>query len=607
MAGRAPLLILLPCAAGEAADERLLARGFTEDLQAELGRFRSLQLAYGAGVDPAGSDAADAAGPSTEGAFLLRTSLRRRDDSVRITATLAEAAGDRQLWHQRYDVGGCDLYAVEDDVVARAAVGLAARLDEVVLRGSRGKSIDNLEAYELWLRGKALLLEGTPQHDAEARALFERALALDPGFARAYAGLSLSWFNEWSCQHWNLYSENGGKAYEYAHQGLALDEADPLLHLVIGRVLLYRREFDLSAWYLDRAYTLSPNNADCLIQLSLCHSLLGNHGPAVECAEKAFAVHPFHPNWYHAYAAFPYLMARRIDEAIACGRKALGVPIVDLPAGLAICHALKGERDEARRWYAAFEDQFRQKITGGREPRPGEAIEWLLDINPVRRAEDVAFIRDGFDRIGFASARTARGRPSSAAAEPSDGIFVREGDSWSLHFAGRTVVLPHMKGLGDLATLLQRPGDSIHCFDLSEHVAESGGPDPVLDGKARRACQERIRDLQEELADAEDANDLGRAERARAEMDRLLETLSGALGLGGRARRLGSMAERARTTVTWRIRYAIRRIEAVHEPLGRHLRKSVRTGLFCAYDPETRVGWRTVAGQAAAGSISKAG
>jgi hypothetical protein len=114
----------------------------------------------------------------------------------------------------------------------------------------------------------------------------------------------------------------------------------------------------------------------------------------------------------------------------------------------------------------------------------------------------------------------------------------------------------------------------------------------VLDEKARSALKARIRDLQEELADAEDMNDIGRTELLRSELDRLLEVLSQALGLGGRSRRLGDVTERARSAVTWRIRFAIRRIEPTHPALGRHLARSLRTGAFCAYCPDPPLTWR---------------
>ena len=139
--------------------------------------------------------------------------------------------------------------------------------------------------------------------------------------------------------------------------------------------------------------------------------------------------------------------------------------------------------------------------------------------------------------------------------------------------------------------LLARPGVELHCLELADRPAETGGDAPVLDDRARRELKARVRELQQEIDEADAAYDLGRAERAREELDRIVEHLSGALGLGGRARPLGSAAERARSAVTWRIRNAIRKIASAHARLGRHLENSVRTGTFCVYEPETATDW----------------
>jgi hypothetical protein len=100
-----------------------------------------------------------------------------------------------------------------------------------------------------------------------------------------------------------------------------------------------------------------------------------------------------------------------------------------------------------------------------------------------------------------------------------------------------------------------------------------------------------VRELQHEIDEADDRNDLARAERARAELDTLVDHLTAALGLGGKARQQGGTAERARSTVTHRIRAAVRQITAVHPPLGRHLQAAVTTGLYCCYRPEVPVRW----------------
>ena len=113
----------------------------------------------------------------------------------------------------------------------------------------------------------------------------------------------------------------------------------------------------------------------------------------------------------------------------------------------------------------------------------------------------------------------------------------------------------------------------------------------VLDDRARAAYRQRLHDLDERLADAEADGDDDAAARVTEEREFLVAELTGAYGLGGRPRRAGDPAEKARTTVTSRIRDAIGRVESVHPDLGRHLRASVRTGTFCSYAPERPVVW----------------
>jgi hypothetical protein len=184
--------------------------------------------------------------------------------------------------------------------------------------------------------------------------------------------------------------------------------------------------------------------------------------------------------------------------------------------------------------------------------------------------------------------------PGPDTDQPSS-RFQLEGAVWTLSFADRTVRLPDAKGLHDLAVLLGRPGREVHCTELvteGRAIAYQGELGPTLDAQARRRYQARIVELQEDLVDAEDANDWGRAEQARLEMDLLVEQLTTATGLGGRTPRTGSTTERARSAVSWRIRAAIKRIGAAHPTLGAHLNLAVRTGAWCAYQPEEPVSWQ---------------
>jgi hypothetical protein len=116
---------------------------------------------------------------------------------------------------------------------------------------------------------------------------------------------------------------------------------------------------------------------------------------------------------------------------------------------------------------------------------------------------------------------------------------------------------------------------------------------PALDRRARGAIRDRLRDLDTEVDDAEANNDIERASAAREERQRLAESVARDLGLGGRARRIGDPVERARKTVSTRLRRAIVTVGRTHPELGRHLERSIDTGAWCAYRPAEPVTWIT--------------
>jgi predicted ATPase len=205
-------------------------------------------------------------------------------------------------------------------------------------------------------------------------------------------------------------------------------------------------------------------------------------------------------------------------------------------------------------------------------------------------------------------------RPPTADAgrRTPDAIFRPEGEYWTVNFAGTTCRLKDARGLHYIAHLLQQPHQEVHVItlitvgaDLREDFAETHSfHDPslqfdhiegcsdageILDLQARAAYKQRLRELREELTEAEQLHDLGRSEQLAAELDFLTHELSSAVGLGGRARRAGSPAERARVNITRAIKLALRKIGEHHPALGQHLTTTIKTGAYCSYTPDVRV------------------
>jgi tetratricopeptide (TPR) repeat protein len=199
------------------------------------------------------------------------------------------------------------------------------------------------------------------------------------------------------------------------------------------------------------------------------------------------------------------------------------------------------------------------------------------------------------------------GAAQAAMRAPGAGatIFRREGDYWVIAYAGATVRMRDARGIGYLATLLYHPGREFHAAEL---VAGDGdGRQPVAmvvepatgvrvrralddgaglspDAQARVGYARRLREVEAELAEAEQHHDVGHVERLRVEQEMLHAEIIGTM----RVRRTGTHAERARLTVTKGIGSALTRIASAHPDLGAHLTATVKRGYFCVYVPDPR-------------------
>lgn len=181
------------------------------------------------------------------------------------------------------------------------------------------------------------------------------------------------------------------------------------------------------------------------------------------------------------------------------------------------------------------------------------------------------------------------------ATVPSHGALrmACEGSVWTLEGLGQSCRVPSGRGVELLARLVARPHEDVHVLDLIAPgtCIDAGDSGELLDAATIAAYRARIRDCRAALDEAEQWNEPLRAERARAELEALETELARGVGLGGRRRRAGAAAERARTNVQRRVACAIRKIRELSPALGEHLARTIRTGTRCSYRPEP---WSTV-------------
>jgi TolB-like protein len=583
----------------EHRDDDYFSRGFVEDLITDLAHFRNLQVISSYTSRKIGAEARHTTDLARELAidYLLKGNLRRVAGHLRLSAQLLDAADERVIWAERFDVPMEAIFEIQDEIVAQVVGAISTQIDKVLLAAARKKPLTSLAAYDCWLRGMDQMRLGTPEADLEARRIFEQALEIDPNYSRAYAGLSLSWFNDWSCQIWEKWEETEQKAYAYALEASRLDDTDHIVQMILARILLFRRRFDQAEVHVDKSLALNANDSDCLVQLAFNKTYLGKAAEGEQLYLKALRLNPYRNVWYYPYGALTRFCQRQYEAFIEMALKAPLTDVwVDLPAYLAIAYAQTGRQRVATEYVDIFIDAFTKKITAGRPPQPAEIIDWLKKANPFKYEADTRHLIQGVMAAGLGDPDdTSQSIDEKRVPENITGAmsnrFVKQDGLWQMSFEGRSVRIPEVKGFIDISRLLAVPDQEIHCAELMGTPDSLSEPDPLLDEKARRAYESRIRDLQEEIRDAEAMNDLGRAEKLNAELDQLAEHLSKSLGLGKRARKLDAASDRARAAVTWRIRNAIRKIESIHPSLANHLNHTIRTGTFCSYTPEKELPW----------------
>jgi hypothetical protein len=199
---------------------------------------------------------------------------------------------------------------------------------------------------------------------------------------------------------------------------------------------------------------------------------------------------------------------------------------------------------------------------------------------------------------------------SSSLTTREESLFLRHNDYWTIRYHGHVALLKSARGLHYLAVLLREPGREFHVTELLASPMDVSTPAavaakgrvtrrlcagiPMLDAQAKTEYKRRIKDLRQELDQAERFNDPQRKTEVQNELQGIADHLASAIGLGGRDRKASSDSERARSAVTKCIKKAIREIGEAIPSLGHHLAARIKTGYFCSYNPHPQrpVAWK---------------
>jgi len=315
-----PSLVVLPFVnmSGD-SEQEFFVDGLTEDIITELSRFRDLLVISRNSAFVHKGRAIKVQDIAREFGvhYVVEGSVRKAGDRVRVTVQLIDAETDRHIWAERYDRKIEDIFAIQDEVTSAIVGTLPGRIEAAGHDRAKRKPPQSMAAYEYVLTGKILHHRSTPEDNAEAQRMLDRAIALDPKYAHAHAWkacvLAQTWVNNWCEDRRDTWK----RVVDEAHVALALDDNDSDVHRVLAAVNLAHDEHEKAQYHQERALGLNPNNDLILVQQGELLTWLGRPEDGIEWIRKAMRLNPYHPERFWNHLGRAHYTARQYSDAVA--------------------------------------------------------------------------------------------------------------------------------------------------------------------------------------------------------------------------------------------------------------------------------------------------
>lgn len=304
---------------GPAPEQDYFAGGITEDLTTDLSKLSGLRVVA--------RDSALTYKDSREDArriaeqlgvdYLLKGSVQRFAGRVRINARLIDGRRGGNLWAERYDRKIEDIFAIQDEIAERIVAALAVEIAPADRsRLLRSHSAD-VQAYDEFLRGLDYYGRGSLEDSRRAVEHYERAIALDPGFARAYSGLAMV-YTRHVVDGWDL-AKHGGldQARALTEKAKRLDPSVPQIYFVDGYTELFRRNYDAAIRNAEHAVSIKPSYADGYGLLAWILHFAGRPTEGLASMERAVRLNPRIPAVYRLVRGALYYSMSEFDQALA--------------------------------------------------------------------------------------------------------------------------------------------------------------------------------------------------------------------------------------------------------------------------------------------------
>jgi len=312
-----PTIAVLPFENLSGAENDYFVDGIVEDLLTSLSCFRSLLvIARGSTFLYRNSQLTDKAIAGELGAqFLVRGSVQRNGNRIRLNVQLLDAPAGLTVWGHRFDREFEDVFVLQDEITSTLVSTLAGRVESVRMAQARKAPAERLDAYDCLLRGKDYHHRFTADDCDLCIRMFEQAIERDSTYAVAYAWLGCG-LGQAMVFGLDEISTLVDRAQAAAERGLELDENESECHRILAQVHLTRGNVSRAFRHQEKALILNPNDDRSVCAMGEILSYRGQHEDAERWVRKSMRLNPYHPERYWTHLVRPLLHLGRFEEAL---------------------------------------------------------------------------------------------------------------------------------------------------------------------------------------------------------------------------------------------------------------------------------------------------
>ncbi len=309
---------------GEGPEQEYFSDGLTEDLITDLSKVSGLFVIARNSVFAYKDKSVkiDKIGRELGVKYVLEGSVRKVGNRVRITAQLIDVKSEGHIWAERYDRDLEDIFSVQDEVRNKIVTALSVELTLEDEKRMRGKSTADLKAYDYYLRGLELYGTKTKEGLEKSKVMFQKAIDIDPGYARAYAALGHSVLMEWIFG-FTPDQASLDEALELAQKAVAADSDESAGYGLLGQVYLWTKQHDKGIAQIRKAISLGPSNAEWIAALGEQLTWAGSSLDGIQYLEQAMRLDPKYPAWYLWNLGHAHYLAGQYDQAVDAFLRAL--------------------------------------------------------------------------------------------------------------------------------------------------------------------------------------------------------------------------------------------------------------------------------------------